>query len=411
MPGKTLRQILNDLAKGIPGGAPSAADFGGSPQIGGVLREGPVGASSALGAPRPEAPANLQEMLGQQQQPGAHGAMLSGLGGAISGLGGALGMTPPMGDIRSALAGSGAVSPPQAPDAQEVVTPPISDAPRERELPDIEEPGDLRRAQAEQRLGRLGGLRDVAEGFGRLGEITSGAQLRLGVQPDRFVAEGIREEMGREQQGLSDLAAEKHLRLQSELRREETQEEYAIRRLDQALKGTPLKPLTAQTMSRLTAMDHLERELGKVLKEKGKYNTGPVVNAIETGLSWVLGEWAYLPSGGAKAGFKAMLNNVLAQYVRAVEGGRPSDKDRQFLATVTPRPGDDDTILVDKTNRLLTWTKENRAALKGYLRNSGYALPEEVQIVEVELDGESGEIPVSRLGAFKDKYERATIYD
>ena len=276
-------------------------------------------------------------------------------------------------------------------------------------LPDVREPGDVARLRAEKKIAQLTAFRDISEGLGRA--IPVEGDIRRGRQLQGFRAEGIREAIGREGAKLGDLAAEDKLRLQSQLRREETQEEFGLRALDQALKGTPLKPLTAQTMNRLTAMDHLERELGKVLKEKGKYNTGPVVNAFETGLSWIIGEWAYLPSGGEKAGFKATLNNVLAQYVRAVEGGRPSDADRRFLSTVTPRPGDDDSILVDKTERLIEWTKENRAQLRIYLQNSGYALPEEVKIVQVEIDGEPGEIPANELGPFKDKYPNATIYD
>ena len=271
-------------------------------------------------------------------------------------------------------------------------------------LPTIERPGDLRRARAMERLGRLSAFRSIAEGLGT--PLPVAGEITTGTLPEPFKAEGIRGAMGLEQEGLEDIRAEDKMRLMSQLRGEEQKagagfamervkamekmrieaarvareqgEEISIRKgerdqlgregmakLNAKLRGTAIRPLTDSSIGRLTAMEHLEKELTGILRDKHKFNTGPVMNAFETTLSYIFGEWAISPE---KAGFRSRLNNVLAWYVRAVEGGRPSDKDREFLKTVAPHAGDDDHSLIRKAANLLNWAKRNKVSVERLLK-------------------------------------------
>lgn len=83
------------------------------------------------------------------------------------------------------------------------ITPDTAPAPAEPQQAesafyDVQGEGDLERARAEGKLQQLGAFRDVAEGFGKLGTMTSGAQILSGLpQQKPYRAEGIREEMRR----------------------------------------------------------------------------------------------------------------------------------------------------------------------------------------------------------------------
>lgn len=79
-------------------------------------------------------------------------------------------------------------------------TPEVAPEPAPERAPfyDVQQEGDLERARAEGKLQQLGAFRDVAEGFGKLGTMTSGAQILSGLpQQKPYRAEGIREEMRR----------------------------------------------------------------------------------------------------------------------------------------------------------------------------------------------------------------------
>jgi hypothetical protein len=297
----------------------------------------------------------------------------------------------------------------------------------------IEGPGDIKRRKIERKLAFLTASRDVAEGFGRLASIpVKGTYTTGGQPPPRYRAEGIRDAMKREGLNLRDLADEDKLRIQSELRGQETtarldqmlenakelqksgagysmdrvkairkmQEEFVVSqevmkresvklaekqkqigreasiRLTAALKPFVPKALTSELMTKISAQDMLVDELTKVLRDKGKYNTGPIIALMEGTLENFIGDWAYgLSKGGIdKAAFKGALRNVLSQMVRAVEGGRPSDEDRRFLKKVSPSIVDDDGILVKKAIWLRNWARANKGRLVVMLEDSGYAI-------------------------------------
>lgn len=269
-------------------------------------------------------------------------------------------------------------------------------------LATIEQPGDLARARAMQRLGQLTAMRGIAESVGQPIPV-AGTFLAPGGRAPPFKAEGIREEIartgteemlrmreqlrGETQAGLQERGAgfamerlqqQEKMRIEAARVAREYGEQIAVRKtardqlgkenlakLNARLRGTAIKPLTDSSIGRLTAMEHLDRELTGILRDKHKFNTGPVINAVETTLSWILGEWAISPE---KAGFRSRLNNVLAWYVRAVEGGRPSDRDREFLKTVAPHAGDDDQSLVRKAANLLNWAKRNKVSVEKLLK-------------------------------------------
>ena len=218
MPQKTIRQILNE--QGLDGGLAglvvrAGGAFGGitspSPQMppipGRAPGVAPFPTQAQAQAPAP-GPANLQALLGHQQQPGAHGAMLLGLARTI-------GITPPTGGLtgkfaaQRALAGSGAISQPGAPGVQpspfpDAPLPPEAEVTEEVQapFPEIEQPGDLQRATAQSRLDELGAYRGIAESLGSLGGITSASQILSGLpQQKPFQAEGIRDLMRREEVG------------------------------------------------------------------------------------------------------------------------------------------------------------------------------------------------------------------
>lgn len=347
------------------------------------------------------------------------------------------------------------------------------------ELQTGETAGDQRRAANEAKIGKLTALRSIAEGLGTT--IPVKGEITTGTMPGQYKAKGIQEAIDR-------LSEENKLELVSGLRGEQARKTqatglagakelqrtgagYAMERVKEQeklrqagikgqriyaeaaaerregrqlvnaknmaefnakLKGTIVKPLTDSAIGRLTAMEHLEKELTGILRDKHKFNTGPVQNAVETGLSWILGEWAISPE---KAGFRARLNNVLAWYVRAVEGGRPSDKDREFLKTVAPHAGDDDQSLIYKTVNLLNWAKRNKISVEKHL-SQGRTLsggsssilkgaiaysdltPEqqaegwEPDFVTVQLPGEEpDEIPRANLEAFLEANPDATAID
>jgi hypothetical protein len=335
----------------------------------------------------------------------------------------------------------------------------------------IEKEGDVARAKAMRQLGMLMAMRDISEGFGRYvpvkGEITQG------VTPEKWEPKGLNQLIDL---SMSDLAAGDKLRLQEALRgrrefgleklrqkgemarvkeqeklraqaattahermmertkvAEEQRQGGRLELLNKRLEAVGKKPLTDTSIGRLTAMDHMERDLIDVLKNKHKFNTGPLQELVDSSLEWALGEWAVSPE---RSGFKAKLNNILAWYVRAVEGGRPSDKDRVFLATVAPSPKDDDNQLVQKAQNLLAWVRRNRGDVLKYLETDR-TLPEGTtsQILQnaipfadltpeqqaegwqpdyqnVWLDDVPAEIPRENLDAFMKKYgARARLRD
>lgn len=296
----------------------------------------------------------------------------------------------------------------------------------------VEEPGDLKRAKIMKRLANLTAFRDIAEGLGR--PIPVKGNITTGYMPKPFRAEGIREAIGREDERLKALDVEDRVRLQEKLRaqteekrfqnRQDLEEQRQMNRIELAafnrkIKGTPIKPLPIAGVDRLNALEHLSDELKKVLNEVGNYNTGPVIDTVESVLEFFIGQYAYFPSGGRKAGFKSMLRNILNQYVKATQGARPSDFDLKFLSKVTPQASDDNVVLVDKAKRLLQWTQKNRGRVEDYYRASGYTLPEgesetkaqpQADMVTVQIPGhEPRPIPRSRLADFQRDYPDASV--
>lgn len=128
----------------------------------------------------------------------------------------------------------------------------------------VEQPGDLARARAMERLSKLTALRSIAEGLGRPARVKG--EVALGITPEPFRAEGIREAIGLEQAGLGDLAAEDKLRLQSKLRGEETAAE-----LEQKFAGE--KELLGATQGTLRAKnmrDERKRFLKYIEEPRGQ---------------------------------------------------------------------------------------------------------------------------------------------
>lgn len=133
-------------------------------------------------------------------EPRGYAAMLEALAGGMGGIQAPSLVQPPSmaGGVAAAIGGP-AVERLEAQMAQRAeAEPSVEEIAADRGgLFDVREEGDLRRGRARQELERLGAFREIAEGLGRMGEMTTAGEILLGRAPESFRAEGIRDLMRR----------------------------------------------------------------------------------------------------------------------------------------------------------------------------------------------------------------------
>ncbi len=208
------------------------------------------------------------------------------------------------------------------------------------ELPgQVEGLGGLERAAAERKITQLENLRAISEGLGQPipveGDIRRGRELRP------FIAEGIRNAIGREDVKLADLATEDKLRLQSELRGER-EAEAAARQRDLAVQK-PGKPLPVATMKEFRGAETAIRGLEDVLNEKKdqRFDTGPIANAFEVMAVAVGLDWERLAD---KTAFKNKAARIAREYIFSLSGKQTSGAERKDLLKLIPKGNQNDNL-------------------------------------------------------------------
>lgn len=137
-----------------------------------------------------------------------------------------------------------------------------------------------------------------------------------------------------------------------------------------SMQPQPKKPLSEGKAIEVASIDDTIRRIDEVIADKPQFNTGPWVSRLESVLDFLgAGDWN--PQGPEKKAFNAKLNFLLQTFVSTMERGNPSNKDRDFLRTVTPSPSDDDEELLRKAGQLREWMSGKKDRIVNALDQAG----------------------------------------
>jgi len=194
---------------------------------------------------------------------------------------------------------------------------------------------------------------------------------------------------------------------EGEIDRETRGREAQMKAIADIEKARQKKPLSEAKATEVAGIDETVRRIDEIIAEKPQFNTGPWVSRFESVLG-LLGAGDWNPQGPEKKAFNAKLNALLQTFVRAMEGGKPSDKDREFLATVTPRPEDDDQELLRKAGQLREWMVDKKSRVIAALEQSGRETTGLSQIEFYDPDtGQTLDVPEDEIDRFMESRPNA----
>ena len=129
------------------------------------------------------------------------------------------------------------------------------------------------------------------------------------------------------------------------------------------------RKLPAEMVQRLVSLNQSVDEFEELIKDKKKYDTGPIADRVEKVLSAIgAGDYFGLAE---KSEFKARIVRLLQSFIKSTEGGRSSDEDRRQLKKAMPDPGDNDGEFMSKARGMLKHVRSMRDRLRSQLGIEG----------------------------------------
>lgn len=125
------------------------------------------------------------------------------------------------------------------------------------------------------------------------------------------------------------------------------------------------KKLSDKQVSELTSYDNALKTISQLAIDKPKYDTGPMSSAQNT-VAQYLGI-----DDSKKSGFKANINDQLAQYIKEISGAAASDTEREFLRKNLPNSSDNDNTFMQKLKNLESRLTRNRGTMLSNLSKVG----------------------------------------
>ncbi len=141
---------------------------------------------------------------------------------------------------------------------------------------------------------------------------------------------------------------------------------------DFALKAAAAKrprKLSAEMVQKLVSLNQSVDEFEELIKDKKKYDTGPIADRVERVLEAIgAGDYFGLAEKGE---FKARIVRLLQSFIKSTEGGRASDQDREALKAAMPHTGLNDDAFMKKARGMLKHVRSMRDRLRSQLGIEG----------------------------------------